>query len=200
MSFCDLTGKRYGRLTVVKRVYKDEKKNSYWLCKCDCGNETIVIAANLKSGQSKSCGCLRKEVSTTHGKGGTRLYHIYKSMKNRTTNPNYKEYKYYGGRGIKICDEWLNDFEKFYDWSVSNGYKDDLTIDRIDVNGNYSPCNCRWVTMKEQQNNRRNNHIITYHGETHTVKQWAEKLEINYNTLLSRINRYHWTIERAFTQ
>ena len=121
-------------------------------------------------------------------------------MKTRTTNKNCPEYKNYGGRGIKICDEWLSDFRKFYYWSINNGYKDELTIDRIDVNGNYEPSNCRWTTQKVQQNNRTNNHNITYNGETHTMKQWAERLGIKYKTLERRINAYHLTIEKAFTK
>ena len=119
-------------------------------------------------------------------------------MKRRTGDECDKEYKYYGGRGIKICDEWENDFKAFYDWSINNGYSENLTIERINVNKNYSPDNCRWATRKEQANNRRTNRNISYNGETHNIRQWAEKLGINYNTLSSRINKYHWTIERAF--
>lgn len=204
MRFCDLTGKRYGRLTVIKRVYKEGDKKTYWMCKCDCGNETVVLASNLKRGHTTSCGCLKiertKETNSTHGLSRTRIYHIYKNMKDRTTNDHNIGYKNYGGRSIKICDEWLNDFEKFYNWSMENGYKDGLTIDRINVNGNYEPSNCRWVTMKVQSNNRRNNHNITYNGETHTLSQWSERLGINCSTLSDRINRDHWPIERAFTK
>lgn len=201
MRFEDLTGNRYGKLTVVKRVYKDGERKTHWLCKCDCGNETVVSSDNLKNGHTKSCGCLRVETSkvslTTHGLSKTRLYKIYKGMKARTTNSSCNEYKNYGGRDIKICDEWLNDFTAFYCWAMGNGYKDGLTIDRIDVNGNYEPSNCRWATMKEQQNNRTNNHNITHNGETLTMKQWAEKLGINYKTLERRINAYHLPIEKA---
>lgn len=201
MRFKDLTGNRYGKLTVVKRVYKDGERKTHWLCKCDCGNETVVSSDNLKNGHTKSCGCLRVETSkvslTTHGLSKTRLYKIYKGMKERTMKEYNKKYKNYGGRGIKICDEWLNDFKTFYEWAISNGYEEGLTIDRIDVNGNYEPSNCRWATIKEQQNNRRNNHNITYNGETHTMKQWAEKLGINYKTLERRINAYHLPIEKA---
>ena len=202
--FEDLTGKRYGRLTVIKRVHKDGEKCSHWLCKCDCGNETTVIACNLKAGRTQSCGCLNREAAktahTTHGHTGTRIYNVYHKMIDRTINPNDKSYKDYGGRGIKICDEWLNDFVSFYNWSIANGYKDGLTIDRIDVNGGYNPQNCRWATPKDQANNRRSNVNITYKGQTQTMMQWAELLNINYITLWKRIKQYHWSIERAFTQ
>ena len=202
--FKDMTGNKYGRLTAIKRVHKDGFNRVCWLSKCDCGNELIVTSDNLRNGHTKSCGCLKEETSrkllTTHGLSETRMYKIYKDMKTRTTNKNCPEYKNYGGRGIKICDEWLSDFRKFYYWSINNGYKDELTIDRIDVNGNYEPSNCRWTTQKVQQNNRTNNHNITYNGETHTMKQWAERLGIKYKTLERRINAYHLTIEKAFTK
>lgn len=204
MRYESMIGKRYGSLTVIKLEYKAKNGSNYWLCKCDCGNKTIVRTDNLRNGHTKSCGCLREKTSsellTTHGLSETRIYKIYKAMKSRTTNKNSTGYKNYGGRGIKICDEWLSDFRKFYYWSINNGYKDGLTIDRIDVNGNYEPSNCRWTTMKEQGNNKRNNHNITYNGETHTMKQWAERLGINYYTLERRINAYHLPIERAFTK
>ena len=203
MKFNDLTGNRYGKLTVIKRVYKEGDNNTYWLCKCDCGNKTVVNAPHLKDGHTTSCGCVHKEALkksiTTHGLSKHPLYKIYKAMKERTNKEYSKSYKNYGGRGIKVCDEWLNDFGKFYDWAMSNGYKDGLTIDRIDVNGNYEPSNCRWATMKEQGNNKRNNRNITYHGQTYTMKQWAEKLGIKYSTLSMRINKYDWGIERALT-
>lgn len=200
MKFCDLTGKRFGRLTVIKRVYINGNHNTHWLCKCDCGNETVVESNHLKRGDTKSCGCLTKKRSTTHGFSKTRLYSIYYKMKERTINEHDTAYQYYGGRGIKVCDEWINDFKAFYEWAIDNGYKDGLTIDRIDTNGNYEPSNCRWSTRKEQANNRRTNKNISYNGETHNLKQWSEKLGINYGTLKARINRYHWTIERAFKQ
>lgn len=200
MRFDDLTGKRFGKLTVIKRVYKKDK-NVCWLCRCDCGNETIVAANHLKDGHTTSCGCVHKEALkksvTTHDLSKHPLYKIYKGMKERTMKEYNKGYKNYGGRGIKICDEWLNDFKAFYNWSINNGYEEGMTIDRIDVNGNYEPSNCRWASWKEQENNRTNNHYITYNGETHTMKQWAEKLGIKYNTLSMRLNKYHWTVERA---
>lgn len=128
-----------------------------------------------------------------------RLYSIWKRMKDRCNNPNHKYFSYYGGRGITVCDEWQKNFPAFYEWAIQNGYDDSLTIDRIDSNGNYDPCNCRWVTRHEQMLNTRRNHYLTYNGETLTVNEWAEKFGIKQNTLLYRIRR-GWSVERALTK
>ena len=133
-----------------------------------------------------------------HNLSKTKLFKVWCGMKDRTLNKNDKHYKNYGNRGIKICNEWLEDFKCFYDWALNNGYKEGLTIDRINVNGDYEPNNCRWITWKEQENNRTNNHYITYNGETHTMKQWSEILGIKYTTLSMRLNTRHWSIERSF--
>ena len=203
MTIIDLTGQTFGRLTVIKRA-DNKNKRTAWLCKCECGNELITTTDNLRSGDTQSCGCYNKERTVqTHQKHGLRykkLYAVHQSIKARCYNKNNKQYKDYGGRGIVVCDEWLGEHgaENFIKWSLSNGYANNLTIDRIDNDKGYSPNNCRWTTPKEQGNNTRRNHYITYNGETHTLSQWAEILNLNRATLNSRINLYHWDIEKAF--
>ncbi len=186
----DIKGRTFGKLTVVDFAYTNKHKKSMWLCKCECGKEVVVLGAHLLDGHTQSCGCFKKEASAlrlrTHGKKKTRIYNTWLQMKARCTNPKARDFENYGGRGITICAEWRNDFQTFYDWAMANGYADNLTIDRINVNGNYEPDNCRWVSIQEQQNNKRTNRRITYNGETHTLKDWAEITGINYSTLHSR--------------
>lgn len=194
----DLTGIRYGRLTVVSRACNSGSGATKWLCQCDCGNEVIAAAGNLKLGRTKSCGCLRKEIA--HGKADTRLHRIWTGMKTRCYNAESDAYDRYGGRGIEVCEDWKNSFVSFYEWAMANGYADNLTIDRIDNDGNYSPENCRWSTKQEQNNNRRCNRMITYNGKTQNVAQWARELGLNRVTLQARLTRYGWSVEKAFSQ
>lgn len=199
----DLAGKKFNRLLVVKEVDRNKYGTRQWLCKCDCGKYIIDTSSHITTGHTKSCGCYKiefaKKVFTKHGGKHSRLYNIWCSMKQRCYDEHCKNYKRYGGRGITVCDEWNNNYECFRDWSMGNGCKDDLTIDRINNNGNYEPDNCRWTTRDIQSNNKSSNHIITYHGITKTVKQWSKDLNIKYGTLLSRFLR-GWSIERALTQ
>lgn len=202
----NLENQRFGRAVVLRRV---ENKGRYvrWLCKCDCGNEFIALTNHLRNGSVQSCGCLRREIAihkaktinTKHGKHKTRLYKIWAAIKGRCFNKNNCSYKNYGARGITICDEWLNDYPAFEKWANENGYNDALTIDRIDVNGNYCPNNCRWATKREQQNNRRDCRYITYKGETKTMAEWARALHISYNRIEGRLSR-GWPIEKAFSR
>lgn len=198
----DLTGQRFGRLTVVKFAGVDKNRNKCWDCKCDCGKNVTVYGSHLKSGNTKSCGCLNRETRAKrfwkHGGSRERLYCIWKGMIGRTERKSLINYKDYGGCGIKVCEQWRGDFKRFYDWAIGHGYKDGLTIDRIDITGNYCPENCRWVTMKEQNNNKRNNIKIEYKGEMLTLAQWSERLGIERNTLKARLYKLGWTIEKAF--
>lgn len=160
----DCIGKKFNRLLVLKIAYK--KNNSpYVLCRCDCGKEKVIKLYPITSNIIKSCGCYNRELAIALGKNTykhnmskTRLYKIWSKMKERCYyKKDVRKYAYYGGRGITVCDEWKNDFVTFKEWALKNGYQDNLSIDRIDVNGNYEPSNCRWITMAEQQRNRRNN-------------------------------------------
>lgn len=191
----DLTGKKFGRLTAIEPETINGRRK--WKCKCDCGKEIYCVTNTLTGGKSKSCGCLSAEKAkvnnTTHGKSKTRIYRIWEGMKARTTNKKHIAYNRY--KNVKVCKEWEN-FENFYKWSMENGYKDGLTIDRIDNNKGYSPDNCRWTSYKTQGNNTNRNHLLKYKGEEKTMAEWAEKMNIPYGTLKYRIYN-GWSIEKA---
>lgn len=192
----DLTCTKIGSLTILHKLHNYHKKGVHWLCVCECGNLTEVSSDNLLRGYTKSCSCLRLETVKKHGKKGTKLYHCWQNMKDRCYNEHNKHYKDYGRRGIKVCNEWRNDFMNFYNWAVNNGYDDTLTIDRIDNNKGYSHDNCRWATLKQQARNQRSNKNITINGKTHCLSEWCEIYNINYRKVQSRL-KYGWTIEKA---
>ncbi len=188
----DLHGKQYGRLTVIKYsgVFN---KQIYWLCKCECGNEVCIKTADLNSGVKKSCGCLQLESGHNNYKYGcrtNRLYVIWKGMKARCLNSKAPNYAMYGGRGIVICDEWLQSFKLFQSWALNNGYSDELSIDRIDVNGNYCPENCRWLTVAQQNNNKRNNRYFTENGKTQTLAEWCKEFNADRDKVRSNLKKY----------
>ena len=182
--FKDITGQTFGRLTALYRVGKNKQNNAVWHCKCQCGNETDVSLPALQNGKSLSCGCLKKEKlierNTKHGLTKTRIYKEWKAIKDRCYRPTHEYYEYYGGKGIQVCEEWKNNFDNFYGWAINNGYQDDLTIDRKDNTKNYCPENCRWVTSKEQANNRTNNVVVNYNGMWLSVNEVASILGKSY--------------------
>lgn len=200
----DITGEKFGKLTVIKRngytTDKDGKRTSLWLCKCECGNEVTTTQHNLVTGGRKSCGCLRnkiKESHTHHNMSHTRIYGIYNGMLTRCYNKNDMHYKYYGERGIKVCDIWKNDFLSFYKWAMDNGYKEDLSIDRINVNGNYEPNNCRWADSQTQSENTRKNVRYNVYGESLLIREIHEKYNIPISTLKGRMKKYNISMEEA---
>lgn len=200
----DETGNRYGRLVVIEKHHQDSRGEWYWLCKCDCGNDKIVSGNKLRCGNTKSCGCLQYEhrkvgFHRTHGKSETKLYVAWLNMRSRCYNPKNIVYKNYGGRGISVCEEWRNSSDAFIAWAEKNGYQDGLSIDRIDVNGNYEPSNCRWVTKEQQYLNRTDSHLLTAFGKTQTISEWANESGIAYDTIERRINAYNWSPEDAVT-
>lgn len=201
----DIRGQRFGKL-VVKEFHHSDGIFAYWLCECDCGNATVKSTQQLRQNWHPSCGCNPRYTNRpkrnnvpTHHMTGTRLYKIWKSMRSRCgcKNPNRKEYWGYPHRGITICDEW-NDFENFYKWAMENGYdpdapKGECTLDRIDVNGNYEPSNCRWATNTQQVRNRRKTVYLVHNGERKPLTEWCEILGLNKKTVYGRLHNYGWT-------
>lgn len=200
----DIVNIKFGRLTVIERgpnqTRKCGQKFATWICKCDCGNTAVVAGYRLRNGSTKSCGCFRSEMMATHRKSNTKLYSVWASMRKRCNSEKDDSYKHYGGRGIKVCDAWNNSFEEFYKWSMENGYKEGLSIDRIDVNGDYYPENCRWATWIEQANNTRKNKFLTFNGETYTMAEWARITGIPEGVIQLRLSRLGWSVERALTE
>lgn len=201
----DLSGARFGRWTVLYEAdpdYRNGRRLRRWYCRCDCGAERSVNERLLKNGSSKSCGCYHSDVmrevgkcNITHGMTDTRLYRIYRHMIGRCYNEHDIRYPYYGARGITVCAEWSK-FDNFAKWALENGYNDELSIDRIDVNGNYTPDNCKWSTVQEQSLNKTNTHYIEFNGVKKSIAEWAREYGMPYKRLHKRI-RDGWSPERA---
>ncbi len=191
----DLTGRTFGRWTVLEKA--ERTSSQLWLCKCECGTIKKVNHSSLVNGTSLSCGCYHKEELTkrltTHGNSKTRLYNIYHNIKSRCYNKNNNRYKDYGGRGISVCYEWLSSFEKFQCWALNNGYEDRLTIDRINNDGPYSPENCRWVDGDTQVNNKRKTIYFEFFGERKSLRQWVSLMGWNYQKYYGRYYRGYKT-------
>ena len=203
----DLTGQRFGKLVVMERTdnYITPKGTPIvrWICRCDCGKTVSIRGCSLRAGHSQSCGCLMREKTaelgnmSTHGLSKTRLHKIWRGIKDRCLNTKSKDYPGYGGRGITVCAEWREDFMQFYAWSMTNGYGDDLSIDRIDNDNGYRPENCRWVTRDEQNRNKSNLKYIQINGDTNTLAEWCRQYDLPYHTVHQRIYASHWTPEEA---
>lgn len=200
----NIAGQKFGRLKAIGIDESKQTRKTYWICECDCGNMISVRSDALKCGRTKSCGCYKQEsdrknvtnvpaykkyLEQGQKVGGTRLYSIWQGMKARCYNPNNTRYNSYGGRGIVICDEWKDDYMAFLKWAMDNGYSDELTIDRKNVNGNYEPGNCQWATSAMQSNNRRSNIDITIGKTTKTLKEWCLVFGLSYGTIRARYKR-----------
>ena len=189
-------GDVYGNWTILEVLPKIKNHHQMFKCQCKCGTIKELDGFNVINGKTTSCGCIRnqmlKDRMTTHGQTKTRLHIIWCGIKERCYNPNSQAYSNYGGRGIKMCQEWIDDYMNFYNWSIKNGYDEILTIDRIDVNGNYEPNNCRWINTKDQSNNRRTNLKFTYNNKTQTLMQWCEEYNLDYRMILARVHNPKW--------
>ena len=195
-------GNKYGRLTIIKET--DLKNKSRWfICKCECGTikEFKLSQMMRTTNPSRSCGCYRKDIcvqrNTKHNLSRTDIYHIWQAMIERCVKREDPRFKWYGGRGINVCQEWEINFLSFYNWAINSGYKKGLTIERIDNNGDYNPVNCKWATQTEQNRNKRSNHFITYNGEKLCLQDWANRIGICGSTLSKRLKK--WGINRALT-
>lgn len=200
----DITGKKFGRLTVLEHAGQSEGRQSMWLCRCDCGQERIVRGRNLRTGHTLSCGCHNREAvskmlvkrNTTHGKSRSRTYRSWAKMKERCNNSQCKDYDNYGGRGITVCHRWEESFEQFL--ADMGECPAGMSIDRIDNDNGYSPGNCRWASKKAQNNNTRANHFLEYNGQKKTISEWAEITGINAHTIHTRL-RDGWSVEKALS-
>lgn len=202
MAVCkDLIGMKFNMLTVEARGKNLPGGTATWICRCDCGKLTTATSYSLTSGGKKSCGCLRyASKNYTHRQTKTDIHNKWLSMKQRCFDKNHGSYAKYGALGITVCDEWKNNFIAFCNWSYENGYKEGMSLDRIDNSKGYSPDNCRWVTWKGQCNNRRSNLKITYRGKTQNLRQWCDELSLNYQLVHQRMKKCGMSFEEAITK
>lgn len=200
----NLVGRKYTRLIVLYFVGHDKYKQRLYECRCDCGKIVIAVSGGLTSGNTKSCGCYKRDVliqhKTKHNYSGknSKEYNAWGNIKSRCSNPNRADYKNYGGRGIKICDRWMNSFENFLA-DIGRAPSQKHSIERKDNDGNYEPNNAFWATKDQQSNNKRTNVVISYNGKTQTLTQWCRELNVDYDSMQARIKTYGWSIEEAFT-
>lgn len=186
----DIKGQKFNRLTAIEYIGLNKNNKALWKCQCECGNEVTVISAHLINGNTKSCGCYNMdkimERNTTHGGRETRLYNIWCAMKERCYTKTFRLYKWYGAKGVTICDEWRNDFAAFREWAINNGYEETLTIERNEISKGYEPSNCRWITRKEQARNKSTTAWVTLDGVTKSMIEWSEILGVDYKLVRSR--------------
>lgn len=201
-----LPGKKYNRLTIISEISQRNARRIFF-CRCDCGNEGIYELIKLTTGNTKSCGCLKRDsgvkYATKHGLADSHIYRCYNSMKARCLNPKNKSFKHYGGRGIIICDEWLDSFDNFSQWAFENGYSEGLTIERDNVNGNYEPNNCKWIPTSEQNGNKRNSRWVVIDGEKMTTTTAAKIFNIPPVAITNRLNygmSDHDAVKRPYTR
>jgi len=218
MAKTDLTGMKFNRLTVLQKAGKNKHGMQLWLCQCDCGNKKELRCYDICNGAVKSCGCLQKEIQRnriteankhwkelygerpkTHGMSKTRLFNIYWGMRHRYESEKHNRYKHYGGKGIRVCKEWQT-FEPFMEWALNNGYAKNLSIDRINNDGNYEPSNCQWATIKEQANNKSQNRYITINDVTKNMTEWSKITGVPVSIISNRISRHGWDEARAVTE
>lgn len=203
MKLVNLVGKRYGRLLVVSKS-NSHNGHTRWLCKCDCGNECIVHGTSLKTGNTTSCGCYKREnakkLYSTVRQNDKHLYAVWNGIKQRCNNKNNSSYHNYGGRGIKMDKTWANNYKSFYDWAISSGYESGKQIDRIDNNGNYEPQNCRFVDQEIQANNKRNVKLYTLNGVAKSLPQWCREYNLDYYLVRQRVCKLGWDIADALSK
>lgn len=199
-----ITGQVFGRLTILERVENAENGSVMYNCICSCGIKCIKAYTCIINGLTKSCGCYNVELGKvrflTHGKSKHPLFRIWAGIKQRCYDKNVKAYRWYGLKGITMCDEWLSSFESFYSWGINAGWKTGLSIERLNNKFSYSPWNCKWIPRQKQNRNKTNSRLLTHNGLTMSMLEWSERLQMPYGTISRRINGFKWSVEKSLTQ